>query len=147
MFIFFCKQIVKEGLWLLLLINKMLKYLGTKTSTFCISASGLPSVFLKSQPEGSSDNHYQRLALFLHEDLNLPGNPCNDQPDYSFRACVTRKVSEEVANTPYCHIVDKASPLKRLGAGGNGTFSVTRVCPSALTFNSSGCMIFICISV
>ena len=46
---------------------------------------------------------------------------------------------------PFCHIVDKASPLKRLGAGGNGTFSVTRVYPSALIFSSSGNRaIFIC---
>ena len=38
----------------------------------------------------------------------------------------------------HCHIVNKPSLYKRLAVGGNGTFSVTRVYPSALIFNSSG---------
>ena len=69
-------------------------------------------MFLKSEPVGAKDNHYQRIVLVEHEDLNVPDNPCNEDPDYSFRACVSRKVSGQVrCRRKLDFFSDKSLPL------------------------------------
>ena len=60
------------------------------------SLSGLPSLFSKTNPSGPQDNHYKRIASVEHENLNLPRNPCNDDPTFSFRACVNMKLSSDI---------------------------------------------------
>ena len=80
--------------------------------TFCISVVGLPSIFLRSLPKVASDNHYQRIALIEHENLNLPKSPCNDDPDYSFRTCVNSKMSAEIGcRRKWDLLTDKSLPL------------------------------------
>ena len=49
-----------------------------------------------------------------------------------------RKLEVGARRAPKLLVVNKPSLYKRLAVGGNGTFSVTRVYPSALIFNSSG---------
>ena len=80
--------------------------------TFCISVVGLPSIFLKNLPKAASDNHYQRIALIEHENLNLPKSPCNDYPDYSFRTCVNSKLSAKIGCRRKWDLhTDKSLPL------------------------------------
>ena len=57
--------------------------------------AGLPSVMLKLNPN-SSGNYYYRIALTEVEELDLPQDPCNVDPNYIFRACVKESLSRKV---------------------------------------------------
>ena len=41
-------------------------------------------------------SHYYRLALTEVEELDLPADPCNPDPDYKFQACVKESLSSQV---------------------------------------------------
>ena len=73
---------------------------------------GLPNRFLKIMAENADDNFYQRIALYEHEDLNLPESPCNDDPSYSFRACVSKKIARDIGcRTRWNLFADKSLPV------------------------------------
>ena len=57
--------------------------------------AGLPSTMLKLNPN-SSGNYYYRISLTEVEELDLPEDPCNVDPDYNFRACVKQSLSSQV---------------------------------------------------
>ena len=54
-----------------------------------------PIVYEKIIPS-SSPSFYYRLALTEMEELDLPEDPCNTDPDYIFQACVRESLSSQV---------------------------------------------------
>ena len=44
----------------------------------------------------SSDSHFYRLNLIQMNELNVPSDPCNTDPDFNFWACVKESVSQKV---------------------------------------------------
>jgi len=73
---------------------------------------GLPNIFLKIMAEDADDNFYQRIALYEHEDLNLPERPCNDDPSYSFRSCVNKKIARDIGcRTRWNLFADESLPI------------------------------------
>ena len=61
--------------------------------------AGLPSIMLKLNPY-TSVNYYYRISLTEVEELDLPKDPCNKDPDYNFQACVKRSLSSQVGCRP-----------------------------------------------
>ena len=47
--------------------------------------NGPPSKYIKINPN-TSFNHYNKLALTKHYEMNIPKDPCVQDPDYSFQA-------------------------------------------------------------
>ena len=58
--------------------------------------AGLPSIMLKFNPNNSGGNYYYRISLTEVEELDLPEDPCNADPDYNFQACVKQSLSSQV---------------------------------------------------
>ena len=46
----------------------------------------------------SSFNHYNMLTLTQLHELDVPSDPCEENTDYSFRACVKERLSKEVGS-------------------------------------------------
>ena len=57
--------------------------------------AGLPSIMLKLNPNNRG-NYYYKISLTEVEELDLPEDPCNVDPDYNFQACVKRSLSIQV---------------------------------------------------
>ena len=56
--------------------------------------------------------YYYRLGLTEVEHLNLPNNPCNEDPDYNFNACVKERFSQKAGcRTKWDHFQLKHLPL------------------------------------
>ena len=54
--------------------------------------NGLPSLYIKIQPNASF-NHYNKLSLTEHHEMNSGGDPCEEDPAYSFQVVVgTQKI-------------------------------------------------------
>ena len=89
--------------------------------TFCISFVGLPSIFLRSLPKIASDNHYQRIVLIEHENLNLPKSPLQRRPQLQFQnLCQLKDVwgdwmQEEVG---FSHLQELASLHQQSASSG-----------------------------
>ena len=47
----------------------------------------------------SSNSHLYRLNLIQMNELNVPSDPCNTDPDFNFWACVKESVSQKVCPT------------------------------------------------
>ena len=41
-------------------------------------------------------NSYYKMTMIQHRELNVPGDPCEDDPGYSFRSCVKESFSRKV---------------------------------------------------
>ena len=54
-----------------------------------------PGLLLTVNPN-SSFNHFNSIVLTEVEELDLPEDPCNTDPDYNFRACVSNSLSRRV---------------------------------------------------
>ena len=46
-------------------------------------------------------SHCYRLDLVQMEELNVPSDPCDTDPNYNFHKCVKESISEEVSFSPY----------------------------------------------
>ena len=57
--------------------------------------SSIPFLMKLEEPSKTS-SHYYRLFLTEVEELDLPEDPCNPDPSYSFQACVRRSLSSQV---------------------------------------------------
>ena len=62
---------------------------------FYINENNLKSISLTMNPNKTA-NHYYRLALTEVEELDLPADPCNNDPAYNFQACVRESLSSQV---------------------------------------------------
>ena len=52
-----------------------------------------PIIYLKVK---KAPNCYYKLKLTEVEELDLPEDPCNTDPDYNFQACVRESLSSQV---------------------------------------------------
>ena len=71
------------------------------------------------------------------QELNLPDDLCNSDPDYNFFTCVQKNTTEKVPDNIqqiYCLII--LSP--RLGVELSGITGVIQVCPFVVLDNSTG---------
>ena len=50
-----------------------------------------------------SKSSYFRLNLIEMNELNVPSDPCNTNPDFNFRVCVKKSVTEKVQNYLFWH--------------------------------------------
>ena len=57
--------------------------------------SSLPALMKIVEPNKTS-SHYYCLTLTEVEELDLPEDPCNTDPDYNFQACVRESLSSQV---------------------------------------------------
>ena len=55
---------------------------------------GLPTI--EAVLRANSNNVYYQLILTEVEELDLPEDPCNTDPDYNFQACVRESLSSQV---------------------------------------------------
>ena len=62
---------------------------------------GLPSMFLTINPN-KSFNYYERLAVTEHRELDSPGDPCREEPNYSFRHCVRENINRSTDTVAAC---------------------------------------------
>ena len=56
-------------------------------------------LFFQVYPDQTTPANYISLDVVEYQELNLPNDPCNDDPAYSFKACVNQFISSEVI----CH--------------------------------------------
>ena len=49
----------------------------------------------------TSYSHFYRLDLTEMNELNVPSDPCNPNPNYNFRTCLKKSVSKQVTNIFY----------------------------------------------
>ena len=49
----------------------------------------------------TDQSHCYRLDVVQMEELNVPSDPCNTDPDYNFHKCVKESISEKVSFWPY----------------------------------------------
>ena len=56
---------------------------------------GLPSIYKRLNPNTTA-SHYYQFSLTEHEELNLPKDPCNEDKEYIFQACVKQSLSKQV---------------------------------------------------
>ena len=60
----------------------------------------------------SSYNHYYQMTLTEHRELDVPQDPCEEDPGYNFRACVKESLSSQVGcRTKWDQWSDRAWPL------------------------------------
>ena len=51
---------------------------------------------MKIVEPNNTSSHYYNLALTEVEELDLPEDPCNTDPDYNFQACIKESLSSQV---------------------------------------------------
>ena len=54
-----------------------------------------PIIYIKTQ-KSTTPNYYYKLFLTEVEELDLPEDPCNTDPDYNFQACMKEILSSQV---------------------------------------------------
>ena len=54
-----------------------------------------PIIYLKLKKK-PTPNRYYKLKLTEVEELDLPEDPCNTDPDYNFQACIKESLSSQV---------------------------------------------------
>ena len=60
----------------------------------------------------TSYSHFYRLAMTEVEELDVPDDPCNSDPDYNFQACVKGSLSSKVGcRTPWDQWSHRDKPL------------------------------------
>ena len=57
--------------------------------------NGPPSTFLKINPN-TSFNHYNKLVLTKHYEMNVPSDPCVQDPQYNFQVNLFTTAQNEV---------------------------------------------------
>ena len=56
----------------------------------------------------SNNGPYYKLTMIEHRELNVPDDPCEDDPGYSFRSCVKESFSRKVGcRTAWDHWSDQ----------------------------------------
>ena len=55
----------------------------------------VPEIFIEIKIDKSID-HYNMLTVTEHRELNVPQDPCEEDPGYSFRSCVRESFSRRV---------------------------------------------------
>ena len=64
-------------------------------SFFYMDENSLSSTKLEINPN-TTICHYYRIVLTEINELNLPADPCNPDPDYQFQTCVKESLSSQV---------------------------------------------------
>jgi hypothetical protein len=59
-----------------------------------INPTTFPSILLEIRPN-ETRSHYYGLALTEMEELDIPEDPCNPDPDYNFQACIKESLSRQ----------------------------------------------------
>ena len=74
---------------------------------------GLQKEMMKIYPK-TSTSHFYRLAMTEVEELDVPDDPCNSDPDYNFQACVKESLSSQVGcRTKWDKWSDRNRPVCR----------------------------------
>ena len=69
--------------------------LNPKFFVFTDNPGALPLEFISFKTR-TSFSHYYRLDLTEMNELNVPYDPCNPEPNYNFQMCLKKSVSEQV---------------------------------------------------
>ena len=61
---------------------------------------------------GMSSGHIYRLNLIQMNELNVPSDPCNEDPKFNFRTCVKGSIAEKVFSSSVCNSSNYSCFLK-----------------------------------
>ena len=61
---------------------------------------GCPSIKIDMDTE-TDFNHWNMLTVTEHRELNVPQDPCEEDPGYSFRSCIKETFSNQVGCRTY----------------------------------------------
>ena len=73
--------------------------------------SSMPAL-MKTVTPNKTSSHYYKLILTEVEELDLPEDPCNTDPNYNFQACIRESLSSQVGcRTKWDRWSSKNKPL------------------------------------
>ena len=56
---------------------------------------GIPTIYIKIDPSRTFGPYYT-IDITRHKNLNFPDNPCEENPNYDFNACVRKSLSRKI---------------------------------------------------